>query len=34
MKQLNNKISGSAPNSATTIGTDFQAYIMRERQQF
>ena len=34
MKSLANKMQGSAPNISAQIGTDFQAFIMREREQF
>ena len=34
MKGLSDKISGSAPNSNAHIGSDFQAYIMRERESY
>ena len=34
MKGLSDKISGSAPNSNAYIGSNFQAYIMRERESY
>lgn len=32
MRQLNEKISKTAPVAAQNVGTDFQAFIMRERE--
>lgn len=34
MKNLNQKIQGNGPNSSANIGTNFQEFIMREREQF
>ena len=34
MKNLNDKITNSAPNSNAVIGADFQAYMMRERASY
>lgn len=31
MKNLNDRLANSAPNSNAAIGADFQAYMMRER---
>ena len=34
MKSLSDKIQGNAPNTVAYIGADFQAYLLREREQY